>query len=168
MTHPDNPRDTEPFLYFDDFEPGMVFELGKRTLSKEEIVAFATEYDPQPFHMNEEAAGKSAFGGLIASGWHTAAVFMRLYVDALLSRAASMGSPGVEELRWLKPVRPCDTLRARLTILDTAPSGSNPNRGTLHIYSEILNDRDETVMTMKARGLFARRASDQAPSPGSA
>lgn len=144
-------------LYFEDFEPGMVFDLGERGLSKEEIVAFAREFDPQPFHVDEEAANGSSFGGLIASGWHTAAVFMRLYADSLLSRAASMGSPGVEELRWLRPVRPGDTLRARLTVLDTTPSERNPNRGTVHLYSEVFNDRDETVMTMKARGLFARR-----------
>lgn len=144
-------------LYFEDFEPGMVFELGGRTLSKEEIVAFAREFDPQPFHVDEAAASESAFGGLIASGWHTASVFMRLYVDGLLHRAASLGSPGVEELRWLRPVRPGDTLRARLTIVDAAPSRSNPGRGTLYLNMEAYNQRDETVMTMKARGLFARR-----------
>lgn len=144
-------------LFFEDFEAGMVFDLGERTLSNEVIVAFATEFDPQPFHVDEEAAEKSTFGGLIASGWHTASVFMRLYVDALLSRAASLGSPGVEELRWLKPVRPGDTLRARLTVLDTTPSSRNPNRGTIHIYSEVLNQHGDAVMTMKARGLFARR-----------
>jgi acyl dehydratase len=145
------------FLYFEDFEPGMVFELGERGLTKEEIVAFAREFDPQPFHVDEEAANGSTFGGLIASGWHTASIFMRLYADALLSRAASMGSPGVEELRWLKPVRPGDTLSARLTVLDTTASKSNPNRGTVHLYCEVRNQQDETVMTMKARGLFARR-----------
>ncbi len=144
-------------LYFEDFEPGAVFELGERTLTKEEMVAFAREYDPQPFHVDEEAAKKSAFGGLIASGWHTGSVFMRLYADALLSRAAAMGSPGVEELRWLKPVRPGDTLRARLTVLDVTPSSRNPKRGTVHLLSEVENQRGETVMTMKARGLFARR-----------
>lgn len=150
-------EDENSFLYFEDFEPGAVFDLGERGLSKGEIVAFAREFDPQPFHVDEEAAEGSAFGGLIASGWHTASVFMRLYADALLSRAASMGSPGVEELRWLKPVRPGDILRARLTVLDTALSERNPKRGTVHLYSEVRNQRDETVMTMKARGLFARR-----------
>lgn len=162
-------KDWKPksLLYFEDFQAGMVFELGERVLSKEEIVAFAAEYDPQPFHVDEEAAEESAFGGLIASGWHTASVFMRLYVDALLSRAASMGSPGVEELRWLKPVRPGDTLRARLTVLDTASSERNPNRGTVHIYSEVLNQHGDAVMNMKARGLFARHGTAHT-SPGSA
>jgi acyl dehydratase len=163
---PGSPRDAASFLYFEDFEPGAVFELGGRSLSKEEIVAFAREFDPQPFHTDEEAARESAFGGLIASGWHTAAVFMRLYVDSLLSRAASMGSPGIEELRWLAPVRPGDTLRARLTVLDKAPSSRNPNRGTVHIYSEVLNDQGTTVMTMKARGLFARREAGGSPRVG--
>lgn len=164
MTQADRERYAGSLLYFEDFEPGMVFDLGERTLSKEEIVAFATEFDPQPFHVDEDAAEQSAFGGLIASGWHTGAVFMRLYVDALLSRAASLGSPGVEELRWLKPVRPGDTLRARLTILDTAPSSRNPNRGTVYLHSEVRNQHGETVMTMKARGLFARRGTAQASS----
>ncbi len=152
-----NTSETAAFLYFEDFEPGTVFELGERTLAKEDIVTFAREYDPQPFHVDEEAARESAFGGLIASGWHTGSVFMRLYADALLSRAAAMGSPGVEELRWLKPVRPGDTLTARLTVLDTTPSARNPKRGTVHLFSEVENQRGETVMTMKARGLFARR-----------
>jgi acyl dehydratase len=152
-----NTSETAPFLYFEDFEPGTVFDLGARTLAKEDIVAFASEYDPQPFHVDEEAARESAFGGLIASGWHTGSVFMRLYADALLSRAAAMGSPGVEELRWLKPVRPGDTLTARVTVLDTTPSSRNPKRGTVHLFSEVENQRGETVMTMKARGLFARR-----------
>jgi acyl dehydratase len=152
-----NTSETAPFLYFEDFEPGTVFDLGARTLAKEDIVAFASEYDPQPFHVDEEAARESAFGGLIASGWHTGSVFMRLYADALLSRAAAMGSPGVEELRWLKPVRPGDTLTARVTVLDTTPSSRNPKRGTVHLFSEVDNQRGETVMTMKARGLFARR-----------
>ena len=152
-----------PELYFEDFEEGQVFELGERTLTQDEIVAFAREYDPQPFHVDEEAAEKSAFGGLIASGWHTAVVFMRLYVDAVLSRAASMGSPGVEELRWLRPVRPGDALSAALTVLEAVPSSSNPRRGTVYFVSEVRNGRGEKVMTMKARGLFARRsAADEA------
>ena len=146
-----------PVLYFEDFEVGQVFELGEKTLTKGEIVAFARDYDPQPFHVDEEAAEGSAFGGLIASGWHTAAVFMRLYADAVLSRAASMGSPGVDELRWLRPVRPGDALSARLTVLDAAPSASRPGRGTVHLLAEVYNGGGEKVMTMKARGLFARR-----------
>ena len=150
-------------LYFEDFEEGQVYELGEKKLTKEEIVAFAREYDPQPFHVDEGAAEESAFGGLIASGWHTAAVFMRLYADAVLSRAASMGSPGVEELRWLLPVRPGDCLSARLTVIDAAPSATNPGRGTVYFVSEVSNGRGEKVMTMKARGLFARRSGTGEP-----
>lgn len=144
-------------LYFEDFEAGTTFDLGERVLSKEEIVAFAREFDPQPFHIDEEAAAESSYGGLIANGWHTAAIFMRLYADDLLYRTASMGSPGVEELRWLEPVRPGDTLRARLNIRDKTPSSRDAGRGTVYLYSEVFNQRDEVVMTMKARGLFARR-----------
>lgn len=144
-------------LHFEDFEPGQVFDLGERVLGKEEMVEFARRYDPQPFHVDEEAAANGPFGGLIASGWLTAAAFMRLYVDALLSDAASLGSPGVEELRWLRPVRPGDVLRATLTVLDATPSSRDPARGTVHLYGEARNRAGETVMTMKARGLFARR-----------
>ena len=145
-------------LYFEDFEEGQVFELGEKTMTKEEILSFAAQFDPQPFHVDEEAAEGSAFGGLIASGWHTAAVFMRLYVDAVLHRAESMGSPGVEELRWLRPVRPGDTLSATLTVLDAVPSSSRPGRGTVYFVSEVRNGAGEKVMSMKARGLFARRS----------
>lgn len=144
-------------LFFEDFEPGTVFELGSRTISKEEIIAFARDFDPQPFHVDEEAAAKSAFGGLIASGMHTSAIFMRLYFDAILSRAAGMGSPGVEELRWPKAVRPGDTLHARLFVLNSYPSTHRVERGTVQLRAEMSNQHGETVMTMMARGLFARR-----------
>jgi len=144
-------------LYFEDLVPGRRFASRWIELTAEDIIDFARKYDPQPFHLDREAGRRSPLGDLAASGWHTASVFMRLYVDGLLHRAASLGSPGVEELRWLKPVRPGDTLRARLTIVDAAPSRSNPGRGTLYLNMEAYNQRDETVMTMKARGLFARR-----------
>jgi acyl dehydratase len=144
-------------MFFEDFEPGAVFDLGSRTLSKEEMIAFAREFDPQPFHVEEDAAADSPFGGLIASGWHTATIFMRLYVDSLLSRAASMGSPGIDELRWLKPVRPGDTLHARLSILDATPSERHSGRGTVQLRAEMRNQHGEEVMTFTGRGLFARR-----------
>ena len=148
-----------PDTYFEDFEPGRVFELGSRTVTADEIVAFARDWDPQPFHLDPEAAHASAFGGLIASGWHTGALWMRLYVDALLGRAASMGSPGIEELRWLAPVRPGDTLHARLTVLEASPSKRTPGRGTIRSRGEMVNQAGVTVMTMVARGHFARRPS---------
>ncbi|MDQ3992333.1 MAG: MaoC family dehydratase [Actinomycetota bacterium] len=145
------------YYFFEDFEPGHVFELGSRTVTADEIVAFGREFDPQPFHVDEEAAAASVFGGLIASGWHTSAMWMRLYVDALLAAAASMGSPGIEELRWLAPVRPGDTLHARLTVLEATPSERRPDRGTIRSRAEFVNQEGVTVMTMIARGHFARR-----------
>jgi acyl dehydratase len=144
--------------YFDDFAPGQVFELGGRTVTKEEIVAFAREFDPQFLHVDEGAAAAGPFGGLIASGWHTGALWMRMYVDALLADSVSMGSPGIEELRWLQPVRPGDTLRGRLTVLETTRSERRPDRGTVRSRGEMLNQRDEVVLTMVARGFFGRRS----------
>jgi acyl dehydratase len=143
--------------YFEDFTAGDVFELGARTVTRDEIVAFAREFDPQPFHLDESAAADGTFGGLVASGWHTAAIFMRLYVDAVLSDTVSMGSPGVEELRWLRPVRPGDTLRGRLTVLETTPSSRRPDRGTLRLGCELLAGDGKVVLAMVARGYFGRR-----------
>ena len=143
--------------HFEDFAAGDVFELGSRTVTKEQIVAFAREYDPQFLHVDDGAATAGPFGGLIASGWHTGAIWMRMYVDTLLVDSASMGSPGIEELRWLQPVRPGDTLRGRLTVLETTPSERRPDRGTVRSRGEMLNQRDEVVLTMVARGFFGRR-----------
>ncbi|HSP72372.1 MAG TPA: MaoC family dehydratase [Gaiellaceae bacterium] len=143
--------------HWEDFEAGQVYELGTRTVTREEIVAFAREFDPQPFHLDEEAAARGPFGGLIASGWHTASLFMRMYVDELINDTVSMGSPGVEELRWLVPVRPGDELRGRVTILEAAPSSTRPDRGTIRARMELLNQRDEVVLTMVARGFLGRR-----------
>lgn len=145
-----------PALAFEDFEPGRVYELGSRTITEAEIVEFARQFDPQPFHLDPEAAQDSVFGGLIASGWHTGALWMRLYVDAMLGGSSALGSPGVEELRWLAPVRPGDTLTGRLTVLDVAPSASRPDRGTVRIRGEMVNQDGVTVMAMTSRGHFAR------------
>jgi acyl dehydratase len=144
-------------LYLEDFQPGMVFELGSHAVTKDEIVAFASQFDPQPFHVDEVAAADGPFGGLVASGWHTSAIWMRLWVTEVLSRSASMGSPGVEELRWLQPVRPGDTLTGRLTVLETTPSQRRPGRGTVRSRAELVNERGETVLTMIARGFVALR-----------
>ena len=142
---------------FDDFEPGQIYELGSTLVTEADIVAFAREFDPQPFHLDPEAAKESVFGGLIASGWHTGAMWMRLYVDSMLGGPSSMGSPGIEELRWLAPVRPGDTLHGRLTVLDTAPSSRRPDRGTVRIRGEMVNQGGVTVLSMVSRGHFARR-----------
>lgn len=146
-------------LAWEDFVPGQVYDLGSRTLTEAEIVAFAREWDPQSFHVDPDAAASSNFGGLIASGWQTASLWMRLYVDAVLARAASMGSPGVEELRWLAPVRPGDTLAGSMTVLEATPSARNPGRGSVRQRAELVNQDGVTVLTMLAFGHFARRGS---------
>ena len=146
-----------PDLYWEDFEPGQTLELGTRTVTEDEIVAFARQWDPQPFHVDPAAAKDTVFGGLIASGWHTGAMWMRMYVDNVLG-AASRGSPGIEELRWLAPVRPGDTLTGSLTVLETTPSERDPTRGTVRIRAEMTNGDGVVVMRMTSRGHFARRA----------
>ena len=145
-----------PDLHFEDFAPGQVYELGTRLVTESEIVAFAREWDPQPFHIDPEAAKSSVFGGLIASGWQTGAIWMRMYVDTMLGSAAR-GSPGIEELRWLAPVRPGDTLSGSLTVLDTTASERDPTRGTVRIRAELVNQNGVTVMAMTSRGHFGRR-----------
>jgi len=145
-----------PDLHFEDFESGQVYELGTRLVTESEIVAFAREWDPQPFHTDPEAAKESVFGGLIASGWQTGAMWMRMYVDTMLGTAAR-GSPGIEELRWLAPVRPDDTLSGRLTVLEVTPSATRPDRGTIRIRGEMVNQDGVVVMTMTSRGHFGRR-----------
>jgi acyl dehydratase len=144
-------------IYFDDFAVGQVYELGKRAVSRDEIIDFARAYDPQPFHIDEAAAAKTIYGGLIASGWHTMAILMRLMVDGLLAETASLGSPGVDQLRWLKPVRPGDVLRGRGTVREVMPSRSKPDRGLVRVFYEVFNQKDEQVMTVDGLGLFGRR-----------
>jgi acyl dehydratase len=143
--------------HFEDFQSGQVFDLGTYELSEGELLEFARRYDPQPFHVDPEAARESPFGGLIASGWQSAAILMRLYVDSVMNETASMGSPGVEQIRWLVPVRPGDVLRGRITIVEVAPSNTRPDRGTLIADGELLNQRDEVVMTIRTRGFVGRR-----------
>ena len=145
-----------PDLHFEDFEPGQVYELGSRLVTESDIVAFAREWDPQPFHIDPEAAKGSVFGGLIASGWQTGAMWMRMYVDTMLGTAAR-GSPGIEELRWLAPVRPDDTLSGRLEVLEATPSATRPDRGTIRIRGEMVNQDGVVVMSMTSRGHFGRR-----------
>jgi acyl dehydratase len=143
--------------YFEDFSVGDATEVGPVTVSEAEIVDFAERFDPQPFHIDAEAAKASPFGGLIASGWHTTALFMGMFVRAVLLDSASLGSPGVEEIRWTAPVRPGDTLHGRSTVTDVQPSATNPRRGTVFTTNEVWNQDDTLVLTLKARGFFARR-----------
>ncbi len=143
--------------WFEDFTPGQVLELGSRTITAEAIVAFAREFDPQPFHLDEEAAKRSIYGGLLASGWHTGAIMMRLLCDGLLHDTVSLGSPGIDEMRWLKPVRPGDTLSGRMTVLEAIPSRSKPDRGVLRTLTEMRNQHGEVVMTVRGLSLLGRR-----------
>jgi len=143
--------------YWEDIKEGEVVELGSRTLDKERMVAFAREFDPQPFHTDEKAAEASIWGGLIASGWLTGSVLMRIFYDGYLKDTAGLGSPGIDELRWLKPVRPGDTLTVRLTVLETVASRSKPDRGIIRSLMEVLNQHGEIVMTTKGVNFVSRR-----------
>jgi len=144
-------------LYLEDFTPGQVLDSPPWMLTKNEIVNFAKKYDPQPFHIDEAAAAKSIYGGLLASGWQTIGIMMRLMWDTFLSNTASLGSPGCDEIRWLKPVRPGDTLRVRFTITEVTPSRSKPDRGIVRTFNEVLNQHGEVVMTVRGLGMFGRR-----------
>ncbi len=146
--------------YFEDFREGEALPLGPRTVTREEIVAFAAEFDPQPFHLDEEAAKSTPLGGLAASGWHTAALFMRMMCDSYLLETASMGAPGVEELRWLRPVRPGDTLAGTATVLSVRASKNRPDMGIVQFRFELANQRREPVMRVQSPMFFARRPSE--------
>ncbi|MNT33976.1 Bifunctional protein PaaZ [compost metagenome] len=144
-------------LYFEDFEVGSRRELGSYVVTEEELLAFARQYDPQPFHIDKEAAARSIYGGLISSGWMTCSIMMRLLVLSSTGKSASMGSPGVDEIRWLKPVYAGDTLTVVLNVLDTRPSQSKPDRGVVHTQWEATNQRGELVCTVKGMGMYGRR-----------
>jgi acyl dehydratase len=143
--------------YFEDYPPGAVFTAGAMPVSAAEIVEFASKYDPQPMHTDPEAAAKGRFGGLIASGWHTGAMMMRLFADNFLSPESSIASPGLDELRWLQPVRPGDVLSLRVTILQARRSKSRPEQGIIHSFVEVLNQRGEAVMSLKPVSLIRVR-----------
>jgi acyl dehydratase len=143
--------------YFEDYIPGSVYEFGSITVDEEEIIEFARRYDPQVFHIDPEAARKTPFGGLIASGWHTAALVMRLLVDHYISRVACLGSPGADKLRWLKPVRPGDEISLRVTVLEATRSKSRPDRGTVRSFVEVMNRHREVVMSREAVNIMLCR-----------
>ena len=144
--------------YFEDYLPGSTFEYGEISLNADEIIEFARRFDPQPIHTDPEFAARGPFGGLIASGWHTAGVMMRLLADHYISRVASMASPGVDEIRWLIPVRPGDTLSIRVTVLETKRSRSKPDRGIVHSLVEVMNQKREIVMSLKPLSIVKCRA----------
>ena len=143
--------------YFEDYVVGSVYEFGTIAVTEDEVIDFAKRYDPQPFHIDPEAAKKSHFGGIISSGWFTAVLAMRLLVDNYVSSVASLGSPGVNDLKWLKPVRPGDELSIKVTILDARRSRSKPNRGLVNISLVALNQNREVVMTMQSVGMVLCR-----------
>ncbi len=144
-------------LYWEDFRVGDTAPIGERTVERDEVIAFARAYDPQPFHIDEAAAEQSMFKGLIASGWHTVAMTMRMMCDSYLNRSASLGSPGVDNVRWLKPVRPGDTLKGRRVVLETRASQSRPEMGVVKMGWDVFNQHGELVMTMEGYGMFGRR-----------
>lgn len=144
-------------IYFEDFQVGQVIELGSQQVDEAEMVAFAREYDPQPFHLDPEKAKASLFGGLAASGWYTGSLMMRMLVGTLLNDTISLGSPGADELRWPRPVFANDTLRARTTILEARQSASRPGMGIIRHRCEVLNQQGAVVMSMVATNFFGRR-----------
>ena len=143
--------------YWEDFQPGDRIEMGRHTFGAEEIIAFARQFDPQPFHVDPEAAKKSFFGGLIASGWHTCSIAMRLSVETYVSKTVSLGSPGLDNIRWLKPVRAGDTIRYARVVVEARPSSSRPDVGLVKGRWEATNQTGELVMTMEGWGMFGRR-----------
>jgi acyl dehydratase len=144
--------------FFEDYVPGAVYEYGRIPVTQAEIIDFARRFDPQNIHVDRERAVRGPFGGLIASGWHTAAMMMRLIVDNFLPKNASLGSPGIDELRWLRPVRPGDVLSVRLSILEATRSRSKPDRGVVRTLCEVLNDDQQVVMSLKAMNIIACRS----------
>jgi len=142
--------------YFEDFPVGSVFEFGSITVTAPEIIAFARQFDPQTMHTDPVAAADGPMGGLIASGWHTIALMMRMYADHFLP-ADALPAPGVDEVRWHHPVRPGDTLRMRVTIEAARVSQSKPDRGIIRPFSEVLNQHDEVVLSMRPINLIRRR-----------
>jgi acyl dehydratase len=145
--------------YFEDYTPGAVFELGSVAIDEQAVIEFASRYDPQPMHVDPAAALHSRFGGLVASGWHTTVLAMRLYVDHYLWAPASLASPGVDEIRWLEPVRPGDHLRVRATVLETIPSRKRTDRGVVRARLEIDNQHGRQVLTAIILSIIARRPS---------
>jgi acyl dehydratase len=146
-----------PERYFEDYSPGSVFTSGATTVSEAEIIEFARQYDPQAMHTDPAAARSGRFGGLIASGWHTAALMMRLFANNFLSPASSVASPGIDELRWLQPVRPGDALRLRVTVIEARRSRSRPGEGIVRSLIEVLNQDGTVVMSLKPVSLIACR-----------
>jgi acyl dehydratase len=145
-------------LHFEDVEIGDVHRFGRTVVTREEIVEFAAQFDPQPFHLDEDAARQTMFGGLIASGWHTGAMFIRMIVDHEVPRSATTGAIGFDDLKWLRPVRPGDVLSVESRIADKVESRTRRDVGIVKVESRVLNQKDEPVMTLISLVLYQRRA----------
>lgn len=143
--------------YLEDYAPGAVYEYGYRTVTRDEILSFAATFDPQPIHLDPQFAEAGPFKGLIASGWHTASVFTRLYVDHYVSRVAGLASPGVDEVRWPASLRPGDRVRIRCTILESRVSRTKPDRGLVRTRGQLINAEGQDVLRLDLMNLFARR-----------
>ena len=146
-----------PKLYWEDFKQGAVTEYGPRLVTREEIVAFASEFDPQPMHLDETAGRVTLLGGLGASGWHICCLMMRMVCDGFVLNSSSMGSPGVEEVRWLAPMRPNTQIRVRTTVLETRESKSRPEMGLAKMLFEVLDEAGICLMTLRSTQLLGRR-----------
>lgn len=149
--------------YFEDYVTGFVHEFGSIVVDEQEVIDFGKRFVPLSYHTDREAAKNSIYGGLIASGWHTAALMMRLYTDNYLSKVANLGSPGVDELRWDKPVFPGDQLSIRVTVLEARRSASKPDRGILRSFIEVLNQKREVVMSLKSVNFVRSRPNQSLP-----
>ncbi|WP_373487117.1 MaoC family dehydratase [Blastomonas sp.] len=148
-------------IYYEDIAPGSTDSFGHYMVTREEVIEFASKYDPQPFHLDDEAAAKTHFGRLSASGWHTCAITMAMLVENLKKhQQAGLGSPGIDELRWVKPVFPGDTLRVETTVTEKRRSKNRPDMGLFKSNLTVLNQHDEPVMTMKSNGLIRVRDPD--------
>jgi acyl dehydratase len=147
-----------PRLFWEDFPVGQVREFGQFEVSREAVLAFARQFDPQPFHLDDAAAEASLFGRLSASGWHTCAMAMRMMCDGYLLESASLGSPGIEKLNWLKPVYPGDVLHLRVEVLEARPMTSRPSVGLVRSRTTVLNQNDDAVLSMEGVGMFRRRS----------
>ena len=143
--------------FWEDMAVGQVRDLGTITPTREEIIAFASQFDPQPFHLDDAAGAASVFGGLCASGWHTCSMAMRLMVTNFLQQTSSLGSPGLENIQWKKPVYPNDTLRLQTTVLETKPMGRRPDVGMTRNLWEMFNQHGDKVLHMEGWGMFRRR-----------
>jgi acyl dehydratase len=143
-------------LHWEDFQPGAVAVYGPRLVTREEIVAFAAVFDPQPMHLDETAAGASLLGGLAASGWHSCCLLMRMIADGFILNSSSMGGPGVDEVRWLKPLRPGTRIRVRATVLETRASASRPQMGLVRFLFEMRDEAEATLTTLTTTLMFGR------------